>query len=71
MAYEVKFDLGGQRLSFEKVAQFNIEHGWKSLMKISRIVYESEHFQDFKLASEVKFDLGGEKVAQFNREHGL
>ena len=43
-------------------------------MKISRMVYEIEPFENIILASKVKVDLGGqrsffEKVAPFNEKH--
>ena len=61
LTYEVKFDPGGQRSLFEKVAQFYGKHCCKGLMKISRMVFELEPFKDFILASEVEVDLGGQR----------
>ena len=54
------FDLEGQSSFQQKVAYFTNKHCRKDFVFISIIAFELWMFEILNLASEVKFDLGGQ-----------
>ena len=60
LAFEVKFDLGGQSPFWSKISYLTKGLCRKEIVLISIIVFELWPFEIFNLASEVKFDLGGQ-----------
>ena len=61
LASEVKFDLGGQKSSRQKIVYLTKELCIKEIVLISNIISKLWTFEIFSLASEVKFDLGGQR----------
>ena len=60
LASEVKFDLGGQKSSRQKIVYLTKELCIKEIVFISNIISKLWTFEIVDLASEVKFDLGGQ-----------
>ena len=61
LASEVKFDLGGQKSSRQKIVYLTKGLCLQEIVLISNIISKLWTFEMFSLASEVKFDLGGQK----------
>ena len=70
LASEVKFDLGGQKSSRQKLAYLTKGIYIKEIVLISNIVCKLWTFEIFSLASEVIFDLGGQR-SYFEKGPGL